>query len=1157
MKYALIFSCLAVNWLMGCREGTTTEKPLFQSLDSVQTGIGFVNRLQDTEQMNMLDYLYFYNGGGVAAGDLNNDGLTDLYFVSNQGKNKLYLNRTTPKDGLKFADITDKAGVAGQADWQTGVTMADVNGDGFLDIYVCAVSKFRGLQGHNELYINNGDLTFTERADEYGLAFTGFSTQAAFFDYDHDGDLDCYLLNHAVHTSRSFDNVAARTVRDAEAGDYLFRNDLTGSPDRPPSPLFAEERGRITGPAPLSSGRRQGGAVRRSGEVHFTDVTAQAGIYQATMGYGLGVSVADINNDGWDDLYVSNDFHEDDYYYINNRKGGFVESIRSAFPHTSRFSMGNDVADVNNDGYPDIMTLDMYPADETVEKSSSGEDPLDIYQYKLQYGYMNQYSRNCLQISQSGKRFMDVGLTAGVAATDWSWSALLADYDNDGVKDLFVANGIARRPNNLDYTKYLADDEQRSGGGPAHALTQTTIGMMPEGKVHNYLYHGTKGLIFEDKSTAWGFQTANCANGAAYADLDNDGDLDLITNNLNEPASLYENQTNTLFPDRHYLKVKLAGNAPNPFGLGAKVVLKTRNGLQMQEVQTTRGFESAVEPLLTFGLDSLTTIDSLIVIWPNQRMAVQTNVKTNQTLTLRQADAQGHATGYNFTAQPEPARFADMSSQLNIPFVHKENLAYFDFVRESLMPFKVSTEGPKLAVGDVNGDGLDDFYIGGARWQAGALMLQQPSGQFITSAQAAFQADSAFEDVDALFFDADGDRDKDLYVVSGGNEFSGEALQLADRLYLNDGRGHFSPAANALPPMYDNKSCVRPIDIDHDGDLDLFVGGRVVAFKYGKSPRSYLLINNGHGQFTDQTDKLAPGLRQVGMLTDAVWVDVDKDRDPDLVVAGDWIPITVFTNENGRLSAGKPIADGPLNGFWQCLLAADFDRDGDIDLMAGNLGTNTKFRKNGAASELKMWVKDVDNNQTVEQILACKHDNDWFPAAFRDELGKQMPGIINKRFTDYVSFAGKPISDLFTTDELAGADERLVNQFASVYLDNQNGTFVAHELPMAAQVSKLFTLRAFDFDQDGDPDVVGGGNFYGVSTYQGRYDASYGLVLRNEGGGRFVSLSPTETGFVLNGEIRDIQSVQTAAGPLLLVARNAASLQVFSPLATLKAQSHR
>ncbi len=663
---------------------------------------------------------------------------------------------------------------------------------------------------------------------------------------------------------------------------------------------------------------------------------------------------------------------------------------------------------------------------------------------------------------------------------------------------------------------------------------------MPEGKVHSYLYHGTKSLVFEDKSLAWGFKTPHCANGAAYADLDNDGDLDLVTNNLNEPAEIYQNQTNALFPARHYLKVTLQGSALNPFGLGTKVILKTRNGLQLQELETTRGFESSVEPVLTFGLDSLLTIDSLLVIWPNQRMAVQTNVRTNQTLTLRQADATRDASGYPFTTPAEPARFVDVSNQLNIPFVHHENGDYFDFVRESLMPFKVSTEGPKLAVGDVNGDGLDDFYVGGARRQAGGLLLQQPTGQFVVSPQPDFQADSTFEDVDALFFDADGDKDLDLYVVSGGNEFSGKAPQLADRLYLNDGATtpHFRRAGDALPPMFDNKSCVRAVDFDHDGDLDLFVGGRVVAFNYGKSPYSYLLINDGHGHFSDQTDSRAPTLRQAGMVTDVVWLDIDKDNDPDLITAGDWMPIRVYTNENGKLGAGSPLTDGPLQGFWQCLLAADFDKDGDVDLMAGNLGTNTKFRKDGVHSELKMWVKDVDKNQSVEQILACRHDNDWFPVAFRDELGKQLPGIINKRFTDYVSFAGKPISDLFTGDELAGAEELLVNQFASVYLENQHGTFVTH----------TFTLRAFDIDGDGDLDILGGGIFYGVSPYQGRYDASYGLVLRNDGRGRFTSLAPGDVGFILNGEIRDIQPVRTATGPLLLVARNAASLQIFRPL---------
>lgn len=1107
---------LALSWAMlsGCsRDPTAPQKPLFQQLEPTQTGIGFVNHLHNTDSLSILDYLYFYNGGGVAAGDLNNDGLTDLYFVSNQGPNKLYIN----KGKFAFDDRTVEAGVAGRADWQTGVTMADVNGDGLLDIYVCAVGRFKGLRGANELYINkgpgpNGVPTFTEQAAAYGLAFVGFSTQAAFFDYDHDGDLDCFLLNHAVHTSRSFDRVSIRNTRNRESGDYLFRND----------------KGK------------------------FVDVSQSAGIYGAAMGYGLGLSVADLNNDGWEDLYVSNDFHEDDYYYVNNQKGGFVESVRQAFQHTSRFSMGNDVADVNNDGYPDVITLDMYPADETVEKSSQGEDPLDIYRYKLSYGYMNQYSRNCLQISLSGRKFMDVGVLAGVAATDWSWSPLLADYDNDGIKDLFVANGISRRPNDLDYVKYLGDQAQRYDIRPSDA---TTIEQMPEGKVHNYLYRGKPDLQFDDMSLVWGFETPGLSNGAAYADLDNDGDLDLITNNINAPASLYRNDATTLFPQNQHLTVKLKGNAPNTFGIGAKVVLKygsgPRDSLQVQQLMLTRGFESSVAPELAFGLGTHTKVDSLVVIWPNQRMEVRRNVATNQTLTLRQTDAQLDATTYRYTSLSTTSLFTPIADTTLLPYVHQENQSYYDFVRESLMPFKVSTEGPHLAVGDVNGDGLDDVFVGGARNQGGALLLQQANGRFEKSVQPAFVNDAACEDVDAVFFDADGDKDLDLYVVSGGNEFSGKASQLLDRLYRNDGKGNFSRQPDALPPMFDHKSCVRSTDVDGDGDLDLFVGGRVVGFGYGKLPRSYLLINNGNGNFTDQTDQLAAGLRKAGMITDAVWADIDRDNDQDLVLAGDWMPVRIFTNEKGRFDEKKISLtnEKPLNGFYQRLAAADFDGDGDTDLIAGNLGLNTKLRKQ-PDSKLKMWVKDLDNNQTIDQILAYSVLDNWYPVATKDELGKQLPGIINKRYTTYRAYAGQPVEQLFSN--LNGAEELEVNQFASIYLENQSNqsgepAFVLHELPIMAQVSKLFALLPFDIDNDGDLDVLGGGNFYGTSSYQGRYDASYGLVLRNDGRARFTTLSPVDSGFLLMGEIRDIQSLKTARGPLIVVSRNGQSLQVFDP----------
>ncbi|GAB3962390.1 VCBS repeat-containing protein [Spirosoma harenae] len=1136
MKRIAFFLTIGLLTLAGCNS-FKSEKKLFQALDSTQTGVSFINHLVPSQKLNILDYLYFYNGGGVSAGDINNDGLTDLYFVSNQGKNKLYLN----KGNFKFEDITAKAGVEGFSDWQTGSTMADINGDGFLDIYVCAVGNFRGLEGANELYINNGDGTFTEKAADYGLDFTGFSTQAAFFDYDHDGDLDCYLLNHAVHTSRSYDRVTARNLRHNESGDYLYKN------------MSVEAKGKEQGaegnPKPSSPTPSPRPSAQR-----FINVSEQAGIYGAAMGYGLGISVADLNNDGWEDIYISNDFHEDDYYYINNQNGTFTESVRKAFQHVSRFSMGNDIADINNDGFADVVTLDMYPEDETVEKSSLGEDPLDIYMYKLGYGYMNQYSRNCLQLNLSGKKFMDIGAMAGVAGTDWSWSPLLADYDNDGIKDLFITNGIVHRPNNLDYVKFAADDSLRYVMETSKSLDDRAVKLMPEGKVHNYLYHGTPSLRFDDKSIDWGFETPNYSNGAAYADLDNDGDLDLITNNIDDPASLYRNDANELFPENSHLTVKLKGDSQNSFGVGGKVIAKYGDSIQVQQLMPTRGFESSVAPELLFGLGKRELIDSLIVIWPNQQMEVRTKVKTNQSLTLKQSDAKLDGSTYRYKISSTQPLFAEVTTTDSIPYRHKENKEYYDFVREPLMPFEVSTEGPHLAIGDVNGDGLEDVYAGGAKWQAGSLLIQQPDGKFKPTTQSAFAQDSTYEDVDAAFFDADGDKDLDLYVVSGGNEFYDKMPEQFDRLYLNDGKGNFTRSTNALPPMYDNKSCVRPYDIDQDGDLDLFVGGRVVGFGYGKSPISYLLINDGKGHFSDQTEKRSEGLRKAGMITDAVWVDYDGDKDADLILAGDWMPIRIFANNSGKFEEVKPITtkETPLNGFYQRIIAADFDRDGDIDLIAGNLGTNTKFRKT-PDSQLRMWVKDVDNNQTTEQIIAYNRGKEWYPLAFKDELGKQMPGIINKRFTDYVSFAGKTLSEVLKDDELKGADEFTVDQFASVYLENQgsqegNPKFVVHELPMLAQVSKIFALQAIDIDQDGDLDVLGGGNFYGVSTYQGRYDASYGLVLRNNGKGSFTALSPVDSGFLLNGEIRDIRPIRTGQELLILVARNGAGLQMFRPL---------
>ncbi|UBM57750.1 VCBS repeat-containing protein [Marinilongibacter aquaticus] len=1069
----------------------------FNKLSPEESGITFQNTLKESDDFNILDYLYFYDGGGVAAGDINNDGLTDLFFVSNQGENKLYLNKGLENGKPQFEDISETAQIAGFSEWQTGVSMADINGDGLLDIYVCAVSKYLGLQGNNELYINNGDLTFTEQSHQYGLDFSGFSTQSAFFDYDKDGDLDCYLLNHAVHNTRSYDRVNTRTLKDNEAGDILFEN-IGGK---------------------------------------FVDASQKTGIYQAAMGYGLGLAVADINNDGWEDIYVSNDFHEDDYYYINQKDGTFKEEIKSHFKHLSRSSMGSDVADINNDGYFDIITLDMYPEDESVEKSTVGEDPLDVYLYKLEFGYYNQYSRNCLQLNLGGEKFSDIALMAGVAATDWSWSPLMADFDNDGQKDIFITNGILRRPNDLDYLQFVLSDSLHYNVLTSLSLEQKAIEMMPDGKWHNYFYRNTGNLQFEDLSHDWGFGEKNCSNGSVYADLDNDGDLDLITNDINAPAGIYLNQGTP----NNYIQLQFKGEKENTFGIGTKVVLFSDSSTQVAQLMPTRGFLSSVEPKLHFGLGQSQKIDSLWVIWESQKTEVVYNPQINQLLNLDEQNAVEHIR--TWPLRENKMLFEEEDSPKGIDFVHKEN-TYYDFNRELLMPFKLSIEGPKIAVADVNGDGLDDFFVCGAKYQSGMLYLQKSKGSFEPNNVDLFANDAASEDVYALFFDADGDNDLDLYVVSGGNEYFDQMRQLKDRFYRNTGNGNFVKDDSALPEMFENKAFVKAADFDKDGDLDLVVGSRVMAKQYGKTPRSFLLQNDGKGHFTDVTEQMAPELRLAGMLTDAQWVDVDHDGWLDLNICGDWMPVKTFINHKGKL---EPRENGleKYTGLWQSLLAYDFDQDGDIDLIGGNLGTNTKLlkEKNGT---LRMYLKDIDRNGSTEQIVAYSKSGHYFPANVLAEMASQMPEIFTKKHKKTKDFAGKDIETLFDDGELDGADMKEVNTFASQYFENDGqGHFTAHKLPQLAQVSKIMTLQTEDVDNDGKMDVLIGGNFEGASMYQSRYDASFGLILRNLGAGQFSAVLPTDSGLLLDGDIRDLEKIRIQNKIYWIAARNNQSLQFF------------
>ena len=1097
--------------------GRSARAPtLFELLPPSVTGVTFVNQVpeQDTA-LNIITFLNYYNGGGVAVGDVDGDGLPDLYFTSNVGPNRLYRNL----GNYRFEDITERAGVADPAGWKTGVTMADVNGDGRLDIYVSAMS-YLTMHGHNVLYINNGDGTFSDRTKEYGLDFAGYSTQAVFFDYDGDGDLDMYLLNYSAHSERGQMTHPQREPRHPRAGDRLFRND--------------------------------GG--------HFVDVSDQAHIYGGVEGYGLGVVASDVNLDGCPDLYVANDFQENDFLYINNCDGTFTESIARAVGHTSHASMGVDAADYNNDGRPDLMVLDMLPEREDVLKTSANADPWSIEHMKEQAGYYPQYGRNTLLLNRGSVggavRFSEIGYLAGVSATDWSWAPLFADLDNDGNKDLFVTNGIYRRPNDLDYLAAVRDSAIQAAlaNGISSGLLRRLTSMMPHIPIAKYAFRNNGDLTFTNMATPWGLAQPGFSNGAAYADLNNSGALDLVVNNLNAPAAIYRNHARDI-NHNSYLTVVLRGSGANTAGIGAKVIVRQHGTTQLVEQMPARGFQSSVDPRLHFGLGKASRVDSLVVIWPDRRSQVLTDVPVDRTLTLSQADAAtpGLRPG---SVRPRSVRqrsvppplFRDEMSRLGLDFQHQEN-SFYDYGRQPLIPHVLSREGPALATGDVNGDGLDDVYVGGAKWQAGALFIQQRDGTFRRSTQPAFQADSLSEDVAATFFDANGDGHPDLYVVSGGNEFWGDHDALQDRLYLNDGKGNFRRDAAALPRFSETGSCVAVGDWNGDGLPDLFVGRRVVAGKYGVAPRSYLLENDGTGHFRDVTLEKAPALAQAGMVTAATWIDYDHDGRLDLIVTGEWMPVRVFHQENGRLVDRTAQAGlGGTEGWWNSVAAVDLNGDGRDDLVLGNLGLNSYLRAS-PAEPARLYVRDFGHNGASEPILTFYKHGVSYPLAGRDELVGLIPEL-RSRYPSYADFGASRIDDIFPAAELQRATLLEARVFASsVALNNGDGTFTLQPLPVEAQFAPVYAALAGDFDGDGRTDLLLAGNVYGVQPALGRYDASYGLLLSGRGDGRFTAVDMEQSHLVIDGEVRHLGLVRRAnGGRLIVVARNDARLQILRPL---------
>src|SRR5258706_1652213 len=856
-KFSIVFSFLAgcsLFFLSGCRN--EKDKSVFTLLDNSTTGIHFNNISVENEQINILTYEYMYNGGGVAVGDINNDGLKDIYFTSNNQENKLYLNQ----GNMKFEDITAKAGVGCKEGWKTGVTIVDINGDGFLDIYVCKSADGNPERRRNILLINNGDLTFTDKAKEYELDDFGYSTQATFFDYDNDGDLDMFLINHSLIEVSNTIGISPmlRNARDPNFSNKLFRND----------------------------------------NGVFKDVSEEAGITGGMANYGLGVVATDINNDGWQDIYVTNDYAENDHIYINNKRGGFVDSVHEILDHMSNFSMGLDIADFNNDGLPDICTLDMLPEDNKRQKLLYGPNEYDKFNMFVKSGLHYQYMRNMLQLNNGNGTYSEIGQLAAVSNTDWSWAPLIADCDNDGNPDLFVSNGYKRDFTNMDFLKYKANIQMKGRGqnnSPKIPMSEI-IKNMPSNQFHNYFFRNNGNLTFQDVSMDWGFGKPVLNNVAAYADLDNDGDLDLITNNIDQEAFVYKNNSNEQFKN-NYLTLRLKGEAKNRFGIGSKLKIYFDGKIAFKEANPTRGFQSSVDFDLEIGLGKSTVADSIQIIWPSGETQPIKSVKSNQLLVLEEKNA---VNNYNYN-QYVPAKYFVQDTKQAITFRHKED-EFIDFGVQSFLPGLLSTQGPHMAKADVNGDGLEDIFIGGASGQAGALFVQDKKGEFRNTAQPAFLKDSLPEDIDAVFFDADEDGDNDLFVVSGGNAFKESSPELQCRLYLNDSKGHFTLKLNAVPQVFVNASCVKPADIDGDGDIDVFVGGRVIPGKYPETPNSYLLLNDGKGNFTDKTASLAPGLQNAGMVTDAIWVDLNNDKQKDLIVVGEWMPIKVFINEKGKLT---------------------------------------------------------------------------------------------------------------------------------------------------------------------------------------------------------------------------------------------------------------
>ncbi len=1067
-----VFICL-LGALVSCNK-PSPGPPAFELLPSEETGIDFVNRSGETEAINIFTYEYLYNGGGVAVGDVNNDGLTDIYFSSNNQSNRLYLN----EGNFKFRDITNTAGVASKIGWKTGVSMVDINGDGWLDIYVCRSADSDAKNRENLLYMNNGDLTFTERSKQLMINDDSYSTHAAFFDYDRDGDLDIFSLNHALIELSNSQSMffVNKTVRTPHVGNRFLRND----------------------------------------NGFFTEIADEIGIYGPSSNYGLGIVVSDINNDGWPDLYVSNDYKDNDKLYINDQNGKFLDRSYEMLSHMSNFSMGADITDLNNDGHMDIFSLDMLPEDNKRQKQLFGPDNFELFEQQVKTGYHYQYMRNMLHLNNGNNTFSEVGQLTGISNTDWSWAALFADLNNDGLEDLFVTNGYKRDYTNNDFLNYKADQQmKRSMAGSDADPYLEMLKKMPSNKLHNYVYQYQGNLQFKNVTSEWGFNAETLSNGAAWADLDADGDLDMIINNIDQPVSIYRNNL-VLDESSHYLKVSLKGEKKNTYGLGAKVTVFVNGVMQKKELNPYRGFQSSVEPILHFGLGVHAQIDSLMVQWISGKTEVVYNVEANQWLVLEEQNA----TSTEYIIPGTKTFFTEVSPKDSI--IHVEN-DFNDFKVQPLLPKAYSTQGPAVAYGDVDGDGIKDIFVGGSKGYAGKIFRQKEDGGHTIS-------EINSEDIDAVFLDADGDGDNDLFVASGGYEFLRDSIHLADRLYINKS-GEWV-LSETFPRQLLNSSCVTVLDIDGDKNMDLFVGGGVVPGAYPLYHPSCLYKNDGNGIFKDMTSNALPLKGNLGLISDAVSIDINRDGAVDLMLVGDWIGIKVLINESGRFVDKSDVyIESDLSGWWNKIHAFDFEQDGDMDFVVGNFGLNSQLKPT-LQEPVTLYYDDYDKNGSIDPLLNYYIQGEKWPYASLDELSRQVV-TFKKRFQTYESYAEANIEKILTAEELSGSTVLKASEFRSLFLENINGKLIVKPLPVEAQIAPVYAVQSMDVNGDNIQDLILGGNLSKSKVRTGKYTGNNGMLLIGQKGGSFEYVPQYQSGFNVSGDVREV--IKTADGLLFIV----------------------